>query len=423
MINTYKWNTWATNELQSPEFYRDSVHGEDVLKIASGGKYSYGKWYCDIDDIEENTAYRFKVKYYSENVPIEKTSISAVFTWIKEDGEWLERGYIDEIAILEDGWRNLSRIIKAPRDAASLKIELGLRWPGSNGYVLWKEPCLERVDDPGKRIVRVATTYIDPRIDTDTDMERRLARICKVVDEAGNQGADIICLSETINERLLPLNLEERALPIDCSFTRKMKEKARQYKTYIIYCFYEREDSYTYNTAVGVNREGEIVGKYRKTHLPMTEAEEGVIPGTEYPVFDTDFGKIGILICWDQMFPEPSKILALKGAEIIFVPTAGDGPIHTAARAAENGIYMVISGIDRQENSPWMPSRIINPMGEVIGQVEEKDEGVCVTEIDLNKKFYAYWLSAGPCYSEPRNIYLKERMNGTYDEVVHDKYQ
>jgi hypothetical protein len=113
----------------------------------------------------------------------------------------------------------------------------------------------------------------------------------------------------------------------------------------------------------------------------------------------------------------------LKGAEIIFVPTAGDGPIHTAARAAENGIYMVISGIDRQENSPWMPSRIINPMGEVIGQVEEKDEGVCVTEIDLNKKFYAYWLSAGPCYSEPRNIYLKERMNGTYDEVVHDKYQ
>ena len=114
MINTYKWNTWATNELQSPEFYRDSVHGEDVLKVASGGKYSYGKWYCDIDDIEENTAYRFKVKYYSENVPIEKTSISAVFTWIKEDGEWLERGYIDEIAILEDGWRNLSRIIKAP---------------------------------------------------------------------------------------------------------------------------------------------------------------------------------------------------------------------------------------------------------------------------------------------------------------------
>ena len=88
-----------------------------------------------------------------------------------------------------------------------------------------EEPCLERVDDPGRRIVQWLLP-ISTRIDTDTDMERRLARICKVVDEAGNQGADIICLSETINERLLPL-ICRKALPIDAPLPGKMEGEGK----------------------------------------------------------------------------------------------------------------------------------------------------------------------------------------------------
>ncbi len=90
---------------------------------------------------------------------------------------------------------------------------------------------------------------------------------------------------------------------------------------------FEKEGSLIYNTGVLMDRGGNIAGKYRKVQLPLAEAEFGVTPGCEFPVFDTDFGKIGILICFDHFFPEPARILSYNGAEIIFVPTIGNSPI------------------------------------------------------------------------------------------------
>ncbi|HZJ56835.1 MAG TPA: hypothetical protein VFD89_01165 [Clostridia bacterium] len=104
-------------EVIKPEFSRDVADGDEVLKIVSAGEYSYGKWHCDIDNIEDNATYRFSIKYFSEHVPVEGASINAVFTWIKEDGEWLERGYIDGLEALDDGWKILSKTISAPREA------------------------------------------------------------------------------------------------------------------------------------------------------------------------------------------------------------------------------------------------------------------------------------------------------------------
>jgi predicted amidohydrolase len=113
-----------------------------------------------------------------------------------------------------------------------------------------------------------------------------------------------------------------------------------------------------------------VVGKYSKTHLPQEEAESGITAGDLYPVFDTDFGRIGITICWDLQFPEPFAAMARKGAELILLPIWGGNDILARARAIENHCYLVSSSYD-------MKSMLINPKGDVLaelmcGQIEGK---------------------------------------------------
>ena len=72
----------------------------------------------------------------------------------------------------------------------------------------------------------------------------------------------------------------------------------------------EREGTAIYNTAVLIDRDGLLVGKYRKVNLPYDEFEDGITPGSDYPVFQTDFGKVGMMICWDSQFPDAARALA-----------------------------------------------------------------------------------------------------------------
>ena len=116
--------------------------------------------------------------------------------------------------------------------------------------------------------------------------------------------------------------------------------------------------------------------------MPDSEAEQGAVPGNSLPVFTTDFGKIGILICWDSAFPEVSRILALNGAEILFCPIWGDvrgeesWKITARSRAIDNGVYFVTSIFDGH-------SVIVNPAGDVLK--ESGTQGTLLTaDIDLH---------------------------------------
>jgi predicted amidohydrolase len=164
-----------------------------------------------------------------------------------------------------------------------------------------------------------------------------------------------------------------------------------------------------YNTAVLFDRRGAIVGRYRKTHLPLAEAESGVTPGSDYPVFETDFGTVGILICWDHWFPETARILRTRGAEIILISTIGDAPLQSMARAADNAIPVVVAGADGKT-----PSRIIDAEGSIIGEIASDGDDVCVREIDLDQRRLRHWLSVGTADGDPHNLLLKERRTDTY---------
>jgi predicted amidohydrolase len=254
----------------------------------------------------------------------------------------------------------------------------------------------------------VVTTRIAAR--ENTTLAANLEFMAGVLDQAGRETPDAILLTEVFPERGAKGSAHDRSEPIPGPVTDVLARKARQYKTYIIAGMLELDGGKTYNTAVLIDREGRIAGKYRKTHLPLAEVEDGITPGSEYPVFDTDFGRIGILICWDLFFPETVRILRLKGAEIVFLPLAGDpGARHwntvTRARALDDGIYLVASV------SEGVASRIVDSDGEVVA---ETTDGLATADLNLSKEARLWWLSVGPADGEAKSLCIQERRPETY---------
>src|SRR6185503_3681285 len=118
---------------------------------------------------------------------------------------------------------------------------------------------------------------------------------------------------------------------------------AKKHGLYIVAGLVERDAHLIYNVAALVGPDGKLVGKYRKVTLPRGEVEMGVAPGREYPVFETRFGKLGMMVCYDGFFPEVARELANRGAEVIAWPVAGCNPLLAAARACENHVFLVSS--------------------------------------------------------------------------------
>ena len=146
----------------------------------------------------------------------------------------------------------------------------------------------------------------------------------------------------------------------------------------------ERDGDVVYNTAVLIDRKGNLAGKYRKVSLPREEIDGGITPGNSFPVFDTDFGKVGMMICWDVTFPDAAKTLAMNGADVILMPIAGGYLKLAMARALENQVFLVSSTYD-------MISAVFDLEGNVIKEAT-KENPVAVVEVDLNQQKLWPWI-------------------------------
>ena len=263
-----------------------------------------------------------------------------------------------------------------------------------------------------------------------------MAKTAEKIEEAFKKGAQIVCLQELYRTVYFPQE-EKRdfsalAESIPGESTNLFSKLAKKHKIVIIAPLFEKaKNGKFYNTAVVVGSNGEILGTYRKAHIPYDpyfyEKDYFEAGDSDYGVFDTPFARIGVLICYDQWFPEPARINALEGAEIIFYPTAigyvkgytsADGDWHDAwrtvqrANAIANGIHVAaVNRIGEEgELEFWGGSFVCDSFGKVLNEASTCKEEIVVAKIDLskNKKIQDGW------------GFLRNRRPDTYKRLVRD---
>jgi predicted amidohydrolase len=217
-------------------------------------------------------------------------------------------------------------------------------------------------------------------------VDRSLGELEELVRRAGEANCDLVVLPEDT----LGLGRWEAANPgklaqVLPEAVRRMLDRlgraAAAHRMYLVCCNDTLEDGAEYNTAFFLGRDGREIGRYRKVNMPLHELSKR--RGAGFPVFQTpDLGAVGMLICYDMVFPEAARCLALAGADLIVHPTLGgaaigDGDISRCAfrvRAAENFVYVVVS----QRGGGTMA---ISPRGEILGEAKGPD-ALLVVDID-----------------------------------------
>ena len=224
-----------------------------------------------------------------------------------------------------------------------------------------------------------------------TQLDDRLPALCDLIDQVAReaerkypgQGLDLVVLPEEAITGGRPSRAAERSVPLEGRVLETLGAKAREHNTYLVAPMAmvdDAEKGIYVNAAPLLDRQGQVVGIYRKVHpvsyLGTEELEEGMTPGSEFSVFDCDFGRLGIQICWDMSYEEGWEVQGRKGAEIIAWPSAAPQTALPRSRAAKYGYYIVSStGGDN--------ASVFDPAGLVLAQTTERN-GVLVQQIDLS---------------------------------------
>ena len=184
---------------------------------------------------------------------------------------------------------------------------------------------------------------------------------------------------------------------------------ARRHRMHIVACFYEMEGDRAFNSAVLFGRDGEVIGRYYKVHLPVYETWQ-VTAGDAFPVFETDIGVVGMLICYDQMWPESVAACALNGARIICHPSAATlATYQMQARAMDYQVFY-ISGTGRG-------SRIVAPNAKLLADAGNENDAFITADVDIETASLppeGYWETLYSGIRDHRERHLKLRRPDAY---------
>lgn len=289
--------------------------------------------------------------------------------------------YLPEISKNTRKWTRLEGIFQSPADATHATIRLHLRWePG--GEVEWGGIQFVKSTAAPSRKVRLAAINFRPK-GGKTGLEN-CRQFAPLIAEAAERKADLVVLGECITTVSNPLDHVSGAEPVPGPSTKYLGTLADKHDLYIVTTLYERYGNNIYNSAVMLGPDGSLVGKYRKLCLARGEYRKGIAPGEGFPVFDTRFGRVGMMICFDVHMPEVARGLAANGAEIIAMPIMGGHPALARARAIENQVYLVTStyGI----NDDWMQTGVWDLAGKLRSRATKPGE-VVISEVDLARQY------------------------------------
>ena len=238
------------------------------------------------------------------------------------------------------------------------------------------------------------------------DRDENLKKAVEMIGEAAERGAEVVCLPELFGLRYFPAERGSRVRPetIPGPMTRMLAEVSKKNSIVLIGgSIFERAGGKSYNTCLVFSEKGNILGKYRKVHLPEDEhyyEQDYFEPGTRYSVVETSRGRLGTLICFDQWYPEAARINRLMGADILFYPTAlgwvkgveqVEGDWKQAWEAVQVGHAvansLVVCAVNRvgveDEITFWGDSFVCNQFGNVLLRAGN-GEGVFVVECHLD---------------------------------------
>ena len=270
-----------------------------------------------------------------------------------------------------------------------------------------------------------------------SDARENLNKAILGIREAAAKGANIVCLQELFTS-LYFCDVEDYenfklAEAIPGATTDELSVVAKETGVVIIASLFEKRAQGLYhNTTAVIDADGTYLGKYRKMHIPDDPAyfeKFYFTPGDlGYKIFETKFAKIGVLICWDQWYPEAARLTSLMGAEILFYPTAigwatsQDEATNTEqynawqtiqrSHAIANGVHVVsVNRVGLEQDGAmkfWGGSFVSNPFGTLLAKGSHDQEEVMVTEIDLDKtdSYRTHW------------PFLRDRRIDSYSEIV-----
>ncbi len=268
------------------------------------------------------------------------------------------------------------------------------------------------------------------------DLEDNMNKTIEKIKEATAKGAQIVCLQELYRTCYFPQKEKQEvtqlAETIPGDSTTAFSKLAKEKKIVIIAPLFEKaSNGKYYNSAVIIDADGRLSGCYRKVHIPQDPLfyEKNYFEAGDqgYCVHKTSYANVGVLICYDQWFPEAARINALKGAEIIFYPTAigyvkgynsADGDWHDAwktvqrAHAIANGVHVAaINRVGEEDQLKfWGGSFVCDSFGKVLGEASDKKEETLVVKVDLskNKQIQEGW------------GFLRNRRPDTYNQLTKD---
>ncbi len=266
------------------------------------------------------------------------------------------------------------------------------------------------------------------------DRQENLSKSLRMIQEAARKGADIVCLPELFATQYFPQTKKSTIKPerIPGPTSNLLSKAAKKNKVVIVGgSIFEQEGKKAYNTSIVLDQKGSLLGRYRKVHIPEDESyyeQDYFSHGNSYRVFKTTFANIGVLICFDQWYPEPARIMRLSGADIIFYPTAigtslkieqTEGDWHEAWESVQKGhaiansvLVAAVNRVGKESDVRfWGGSFVYDQFGKLLARGDSAKEEVIIVECDLNlgKQVEDGW------------GFLRNRKPKTYSKLVENR--
>jgi N-carbamoylputrescine amidase len=264
--------------------------------------------------------------------------------------------------------------------------------------------------------VKVAATQMS----CSWELDQNISKAKNIIVQAAKKGANIILLQELFQSPYFCIEYDEKIFHLAQTFEnnkvlKEMSELCKELNVVLPISYFERSNNAYFNSVAVIDSDGTILGNYRKSHIPDAPGyleKYYFNPGnTGFKVWDTNFGKIGIGICWDQWFPEAARIMALKGADILFYPTAIGNELTSdydssdawqramQGHAVSNIVPVVASNrigveeVQNQSNGFYGRSFISDHTGKILKEGSRDKEEILIAEVDLeqNHLFRRNW--------------------------------